>query len=223
MRVIVIASDGDGDPGWVGEHLRETHGAELVRCWREHVSSWPDLANVDLVVSLGSDWSVYWDHVQESIEAETALLRAAHQAARPILGICFGAQATAVALGGHVQLAPEPEIGWSEIDLLAEAPFDEGPWFQWHGDRITVPPEATVLATSPRAVQAFGLGRTLAVQFHPEVTEAMVQRWASGGGAAELERLGVDRHALLTATAQLAPARRQAAGRIVDKVIAGLV
>jgi GMP synthase-like glutamine amidotransferase len=221
MRVIVIANDGDGDPGWVGEHLRQVHGAELVRCWREDVTSWPDLHGVDLVVSLGSDWSVYWDHVQDSVQAEAALIHAAHDAARPVLGICFGAQITALALGGSVQTAPQPEVGWFGIDLLGDAPFDSGPWFQWHGDRITPPPGASVLATSPAAVQAFASQRTLAVQFHPEVTQAMVQRWASGGGVAELERLGVDRDAVLTDTARLADTRRHAAGRIVDSVIAG--
>lgn len=222
MRVIVIANDGDGDPGWVGEHLRQVHGAQLVRCWREDAASWPDLHGVDLVVSLGSDWSVYWDHVHQAVQAETAFIRAAHDAARPVLGICFGAQVAAVALGGSVHSAPQPEVGWFGIDLLADAPFDSGPWFQWHGDCITPPPAAAVLATSPVAIQAFALNRTLAVQFHPEVTEAMVQRWASGAGSGELTRLGVDCDAVLTDTARLAGTRRQAAGRLVDSVIAGV-
>jgi GMP synthase-like glutamine amidotransferase len=221
MRVVVIANSGDGDAGWVGEYLTECYDAQLVRCWREEPHAWPDLAGVDLVVSLGSDWSVYWDHVQSSVRAEVAFLADAHQQDRPVLGICFGAQIAAHALGGRVERAPVPEVGWYHLELLAPTPFDAGPWFQWHADRIEPPAPARVLARTPHAVQAFTMGRCLAVQFHPEVTQAMVQRWASGSGVAELQRLGVDRITLLEATQQWANARREAAGALVRAVVEG--
>ncbi len=221
MQVIVFANEGDGDPGWVGEHLEQHHRARLVRCWREHPGTWPDPVGADLVVSLGSDWSVYWDHVQSSVGAEAAYLEAVHRARLPLLGICFGAQITAHALGGAVEPAPVPEVGWYEVELLAPAPLDDGPWFQWHADRVQVPEGARVLARTPQAVQAFSMDRTLAVQFHPEVTESMVNRWASGSGSAELKRLGVDRQAMLRDTAELANGRRKAAARLVDAVLEG--
>ena len=222
MRVLVIANEGDGDPGWVGEHLREVYGAELHRAWREDPAAWPALEGIDLVVSLGSDWSVYWAHVQSSVLAEMALVRAAHEQARPVLGICFGAQLAAQALGGHVEAAPEPEIGWYAIDAVEGAPFDEGPWFQWHADRFQPPAPSQILARSERAIQAFSLGRTLAVQFHPEVTLAMVQRWSSGDGQAELGRWGVERDALVAQTELLAAQRRGPAGRLVDAAVDGV-
>lgn len=219
MRVLVIANEGDGDPGWVGDHLVQVHRADLVRAWRETPHSWPALDEIDLVVALGSDWSAYWDHVQGSVEAEMAMMRDAHRQGRPVLGICFGAQVAARALGGRVERAPEPEVGWYELDLEAGAPFDRGPWFQWHADRFHPPTTARVLAHTPRAVQSFALERTLAVQFHPEVTRTMVERWSSGGGALELQQMGVDRDALVAATAQFADQRQAAAGAIVDAVL----
>lgn len=182
--------------------------------------SWPQLDGIDLVVTLGSDWSAYWEHVGVSVEAEMALVRAVQQQHRPMLGICFGAQVAAQALGGRVDRAPEPEVGWYALDVTAGAPFDAGPWFQWHADRFEPPASATVLARTPRAVQAFTIGRMLAVQFHPEVTPAMVGRWSSGDGEHELKRLGADRAAVVAATAHQAPQRRDAAGDMVEWVLA---
>lgn len=219
MRVFVVGNRADGDPGWVGEHLETAYGASLIRGWREEPDGWPDLDGFDLVVALGSDWSAYWDHVSVSVGAEMALMRAAQRQNRPLLGICFGAQVAAQALGGRVERAPEPEVGWYAVEITDAAPFDRGPWFQWHADRFEPPVAAQVLGHSPRAVQAFALGRTLAVQFHPEVTTAMVERWASGDGLLELQRLGIDRDELLDATVGNADDRRLPACSIVDAVL----
>jgi GMP synthase-like glutamine amidotransferase len=56
-----------------------------------------------------------------------------------------------------------------------------GPWMQWHSDVVTVPPGAEELARSPLCPQAYRIGRTFATQFHPEVNEAMITRWAFDG------------------------------------------
>jgi GMP synthase-like glutamine amidotransferase len=95
-----------------------------------------------------------------------------------ILGICFGAQALAAALGGRVFALPEPEQGWIEV-RTHDARVPGGPWLAVHNDGIEVPPGAAELADNPRGVQAFAAGRHLGVQFHPEVTPAIVARWVS--------------------------------------------
>ena len=123
------------------------------------------LDGVDLVLPLGSDWSVYADHVADQVAAECGLLTAAHHRAIPILGICFGGQLLAHALGGSVGPIDRPEIGWCE-----------GPWAQWHLDGFVVPPGAVELARSPSGPQAFLIGRTLGLQFHPEVDESIMLR-----------------------------------------------
>lgn len=210
----MVANGGDADPGVVGEQLR-ARGFSLVACEREAPHSWPDLDGVDLVLSLGSDWSVYWDHVAASVGAESELLRAAHQRTIPVLGICFGAQLLAAAHGGSVQRAPSAEIGWFEVQSTEPAVAGDGPWFQWHADRFTAPPAATLLAQNTASEQAFCLGRSLGLQFHPEVDLAIVSRWAAGGGE-ELTRVGVDPAGLLERTHAEASRARAAAVRLVD-------
>jgi GMP synthase-like glutamine amidotransferase len=221
VRGLLIANDADGDPGLVGEHLAR-RGCTLERWARELSGGWPllDAPDLpDLVVLLGSDWSVYWPHVSTEVAAEQALVRAAHDRGIPLLAICFGAQVVASALGGIVERAPWPEIGWHRVDSLAPDVVHPGPWMQWHSDRCTLPPGATLLATSPVGPQAFRLGRTLAVQFHPEVTSSIVERWSAGAGAAELAAHGVDRDALLRETALRVEQIRPATERLVDEVL----
>ena len=133
------------------------------------------------MLSLGSDWSVYWEHVAGPVTAEAALLATAHRAGVPVLGICFGAQMVAHALGGSVGKAAVAEIGWYEIDSSFPDVVAPGPWFEWHVDTFTVPPGATELARSAVGPQAFRIGRTAAVQFHPEIEEPILRRWVSGG------------------------------------------
>ena len=167
---------------------------------------------------LGSEWSVYWAKVAQQVAAEQAVVNAAHTAGVPVYGICFGAQMIAAALGGSVARAHVPEIGWYD-NIVSELPnvIPPGPWMQWHSDIVTLPPGAQELARSPLATQAFRIRRTFATQFHPEVTEAMVTRWAlSPNAEAELQRVGLTAEELRTLTSQNVIASRPNAERIVD-------
>ena len=58
----------------------------------------------------------------------------------------------------------------------------EGPWFQWHSDQIVPPPRSTVLATSGDGCEAFVLGHSVALQFHPEMNSALLRDWLSVPG-----------------------------------------
>jgi GMP synthase-like glutamine amidotransferase len=194
---LLIANDDDADLGVIGR-LATDAGYQFEVLSREGPAAWPGLDGVDLVLSLGSEWSVYWDHVGASVAAEAALLAAAHRAAVPVLGICFGAQIVAHALGATVSRAPFAEIGWYEIDSSFPDVVATGPWFEWHVDTFTVPLGATELARSA-GPQAFRIGRTVAVQFHPEIEEPILRRWISGGKSA-LDAAGVAVDELFAAT-----------------------
>ena len=133
------------------------------------------IAAFDRVVTLGSEHAADDDAVAwQAIEQAT--LRAAAEAHVPILGICFGGQSLARALGGSVRRAARPEIGWVSIGAL-NGWLDDGPWFEWHNDEILPPRDAEVLATNPSGVQAFRLGPHVGLQFHPEVDTAIVDTW----------------------------------------------
>lgn len=163
----------------------------------------PPLDGVDLLVPLGSRWSVY-DHANIGtwIEEELDLIREADRRGVPVLGVCFGGQLLAEALGGNVRPAPFEEIGWLEIDPApgVDLPFATGPWFQWHLDVFEPPADATLLATSPAGAQAFRLRRNLALQFHPEVDTAVLEEWMITDRD-QLRDCGVDPDALLARTA----------------------
>ena len=73
--------------------------------------------------------------------------------------------------------AERSEIGWYSVDTDDADLVDAGPWFEWHHDRW-VAPRARVLACTPAAEQAFAVGRTLAVQFHPEADAVDARRLA---------------------------------------------
>lgn len=205
MRAALIANVDDADPGFVGRSLRR-RGFSFVEFLREQWETWPTLEGIDLVVAMGSSWSVYWDHVAGPISAEQSILRSAHDAGIPVLGICFGAQQLATVLGGTVTNAQSPEIGWfcveniPETAHLAPKSLTEGRWMQWHYDKFSVPSGATVLADSPVGPQAIVCGASLGLQFHPEATESIVRQWSSGEGADELAKQGIEAGDLLRET-----------------------
>ena len=205
---MLIANRGDNDGGVVG-HLLRARGYVFEHWVREDAAAWTELpADVELVVPLGSDWSVYWPDIAPAVEAEARLLRAAPRRGTPLFGICFGGQMLAHALGGRVERAERPEIGWFSIEWHVTEVTPHPPvevlsparWLQWHYDRFIPPADAQVLATGPLGVQAFLTGRSVGVQFHPEITPEIVERWSSGAGAEELVRSGIDPDELRRAT-----------------------
>ena len=73
-----------------------------------------------------------------------------------------------------------------------------------------------MLADDDLCVQAFTVGRSLGVQFHPEVTRDHIARWIENGGAAELARLGIDPDELLADTEANQPDATARTNRLVD-------
>jgi len=219
MRALLIGNQNDLDAGVIGERFRH-HGYAFTECFRERPGDWPSLDGHDLVLLLGSEWSVYWPEVADSVAAESALIRTAHDRGVPQFGICFGNQSMAHALGGTVERARTPEIGW--YDVVSDVPdvIAEGPWLQWHYDVVTVPPHATELARSAVGPQVWQLGRSFCTQFHPEVDESILLRWTQGPGAAELERLGSSSEQVMAETRANAPVSREHAERLVDWFLA---
>jgi GMP synthase-like glutamine amidotransferase len=217
----VVANRDDPESGYVGDALL-ARGARCVALWRDDLLTSDAAApgSPDLVLVLGSDWSVYDPALSVAVEREATYLRAAVSAGTPLLAICYGAQILAHALGGTVEReATGGEIGWYGIDADDPA-LPEGPYVQWHKDVFTVPPEAVELARSPVGPQAFSHGSAFGVQFHPEVTPEVLGRWAASGRAT-LERRGIDPDALVTEAVRRAPASRGHAEALVEAFLAG--
>jgi GMP synthase-like glutamine amidotransferase len=205
VRTLIVEHDPLSTPERVGAHL-EKRGADLepfvvVEDIRDPAvtATFPD-GGYDLVVLMGSPWSVYEDRVQGWLGPELDFIRRQLAAGVPMLGICFGAQAMSTALGGSVSHAARPEFGWTSVRSGTEH-INEGPWFQFHHDELTVPPGADELARNESGIQAFRAGRGLAVQFHPEMTGDLLASWCQEeGGAQELIESGVDPDELVEVT-----------------------
>ena len=198
MRAAVIANGNDADWGYVGDRLVD-HGFELELVVREEPQRLHDaVGEPDLLLLLGSDWSVHDPALGDEVEAEAALVRQAVERGTPVLAICYGAQLSARAFGCQVTRAERPEVGWRTITSEDENLCPSGPWFQLHFDRWWDSGPVRSFAANDDAPQAFRLGRLLAVQFHPEVTPVTAARWLREGrfdGATverELERFSED-------------------------------
>lgn len=213
MRALFIKHDHNSPSGLVGDAFTglgyDVTELTLVPAERFHSpgvsAAFPDPAGYDAVVAFGAVWSVYDDAaIGPWIHDEIAFTRAAIAAGVPVLGICFGGQVLAAAIGGRVERAPVPELGWTVIETRAPGLVDAGPWLEWHYDRFVLPAGVPALAATSVSDQAFAVGRSLGLQFHPEVTESVLDAWLSFGGAAELTAAGVDPGRLLADARSLA-------------------
>ncbi len=225
MRALIVAHDHVSPPGDLGERLRE-RGYEV----EEHVvvpvehharpgvpARFPAFADHDVVVLMGAPWSVYdEERVGSWVAPELDEIRSARESGTPVLGICFGGQLLAAAHGGAVVLAERPEVGWWDVESRRDEVVPSGPWFQWHLDRWDLPPGAEELASNAQASQAFTLGRHLAVQFHPELTGAMLRGWIDNGGGALLRARGIDVPRLVAETEAVAVRSRGRVRALVD-------
>ena len=141
--------------------------------------------DIDVVIVLGNDHGVYDKAEHAYIAREEAWLAAWMQRERPTLGVCFGAQIMASALGATVYRGEQTVIGFREVvptEAGTASPvrhFDRVPVMEWHGDTFTLPEQATLLARSDEyAHEAFAIDNwALAVQFHPETTAEMHEKW----------------------------------------------
>ena len=180
----------------------------------------PDPAAYDAIVFFGAVWAVYDEaSIGAWIGDEIAFARAALGLGVPLLGICFGGQMLAAAIGGQVTRATKPEIGWTVVSSADPALIDPGPWFQWHFDRFTLPAGVPVLARTALANQAFAHGRVLGLQFHPELTPSVLECWLDSGGAAELAGLGIDPAGLMAQTQALAGVSAARAHELVRRFV----
>lgn len=177
----------------------------------------PDLGDYDLIVPMGAPWGA-WDDacIGRWLLPEIDWVREAIQRDIPVLGICFGGQLMARALGGTVARGPKAEIGWTAIHTDDPSLVSSGPWFHFHYDAWTVPEGATEVARNAVASQAFTVGRSLAVQFHPELTGDALEGWLREGGEQQVIADGQNPAAMLAHTRAEERAAEQRTVALVD-------
>lgn len=134
-----------------------------------------DLAEPDLLIMMGGPMGVYERDRHPWIGCQLRRLARRLEADRPTLGVCFGAQMIAAAMGARVYPGPAKEVGFSPLTITDRASplrhLQEVAVLHWHGDTFDLPGDAELLAsTGAYAHQAFRRGRNiLALQFHAEM------------------------------------------------------
>lgn len=225
MRALFIQHDHVSPLGPVGERFAH-HGFEIdtvmvvpeTQFATPNIPfNFPDARGYDVVVPLGAPWGA-WDDacIGQWLLPEIECMREVVTQDIPVLGICFGGQLVARALGGSVAPAPKGEIGWTAIWSDRPDLVGQGPWFQFHYDRWEVPPGAVEIARNAVASQAFTIHRTLAVQFHPELDAAGLKGWLDWGGDVKVAEDGQDPAIMLAHTVAEQSAARERTFALVD-------
>jgi GMP synthase-like glutamine amidotransferase len=191
------------------DHGFDVETFDVVPAERAHAPAadvqFPDPAGYDVIVPLGATWPVYDEALLRTwVGTEMELLRDAAANGTALLGVCFGGQLLAQTFGGTVARSSRPEIGWHDVASDRPDIVPAGPWFQWHFDRWTLPPGATELARTAGASQAFVLGRTMGLQFHPEVDAGLLKIWLAADQHDDVAAAGLTHDELLTRTDELA-------------------
>ena len=222
LRALIVQHEEPTPPGLVSQWL-DQQGARVELLRIDLQDRVPDARDYDLIVSLGSEFAAFDDSIP-FIARESQLIEQAAAGGVPFLGLCFGGQLMARVLGGRSFRADRSEIGWLPVQTRDPQLIAEGPWFQWHFDSFTLPPGATLIAETDVGPQAYVIGPSLGLQFHPEVTQEIMDAWVAAYRH-ELDAEGVDPDGLLEETRRNINSSRQNARRLLNSYlerIAGL-
>jgi GMP synthase (glutamine-hydrolysing) len=187
--------------------IRNRTGTGVSVRWAAHdvrgAAPLPGPRDADAFIVTGSSSSVT-ERAPWMLRVEELLRQIAH-ARTPVLGICFGHQMLAQALGGEVRRNPlGREIGTVRLARIGDSPLFSGlprtfDVHQTHVDAVMrLPPGAEVLAaTALDPAAAYRLGTRLhAVQFHPEMDADVIRGYVTAR-ASIIRDEGGDPEALL--------------------------
>lgn len=171
LRLALLnASTADAAIPSTNRNFRRELDADLAE-FRVPSGQLPASFDFDGVVVTGSAASAYWD--EQWIHDARTWIQEAHERGLPILGVCFGHQLLASALGGTVAEMDEFEIGYREVSHGNSPLFsgieDRFTVFTTHGDRVVELPEGGErIAENEYGIHGFRVGHAFGVQFHPE-------------------------------------------------------
>ena len=190
-KILVILHQAGSTPGRVGQRLvARGFGLDVVR--PPLGDPLPDTLDAHAgAVMFGGPMSA--NDTEEYVAREIDWIGVPLREARPFLGICLGAQKLVRHLGGTVDAHPQGrvEVGYYPLhatpagrDLMRGTGID---WpamiYQWHREGFSLPRGCELLARGDVFEnQAFRFGaNAFGLQFHTELTMAMMMRWTVKG------------------------------------------
>lgn len=221
LSVLVFQHEPQDGPGYLGEALQRRGGRlRIIRL--DEGEEVPEIAKHEMLLVMGGTMNVYQEDKYPWLVKETRAIRQAAESGITVLGVCLGGQLLAKALGAQVHLGVATEIGFEQI-MLTEAGSTD-PLFQgmphieaveWHNDTFDIPIGAVALACSDRcAHQAFRFGaRAYGLQFHPEVSPAMLAEWIREAGEP------IDRSSFHRAVESKGSALQEQADHLIDNLL----
>lgn len=173
---------------WAEKRGHELH--QIYVCKKER---FPPIDDLDWLMVMGGSPHVWEEVANPWLVQEKAFIKNTLDRGKPTLGICFGAQLLAEALGAEVFPNSYKEIGWHEIQVTSEGREsflfrnipDTLTTFHWHSDHFSLPPGCIRLARSvPTLNQAFICKDrpVIGLQFHPEYTREMIKYFSNEEG-----------------------------------------
>ena len=190
MQVLIIKNVFSEGPGTIADYLNAKNTPYSI-CDLSIGDAVPELDSFSHLIIMGGPMAVYEMQQYPYLVNEALFIDRAIKANKYVLGVCLGAQMVAHVLGAKVYPGQKKEIGWYEVALTPDGMSDRlmsalalpdrnaAQVFQWHGDTFDLPRNAAWLALSDLFPnQAFRYAdRVYALQFHIEVTPAIVLDW----------------------------------------------
>lgn len=186
--ILAVLHQPTTDTGRVGQLLK-SYGYQLdicLPCLGEALPS--SLDHHEGVIIFGGPMSANDQDILPYIRTELNWIPTVLESEKPYFGICLGAQLLAKVLGANVREHPHEikEIGYFPITPTVEGKdcFQSFQYvYQWHREGFELPQDAVLLATGQTFKnQAFRYGKSAyGVQFHPEMTGELMQRWLERG------------------------------------------
>jgi GMP synthase-like glutamine amidotransferase len=150
----------------------------------------PSIDSFDWLMVMGGSQNAWDEQANSWLRQEKAFIADAVAQGKLYLGICFGAQMLAEALGGKIFPNEHKEIGWHDVSLNGQGResflFQNVPpsfvTFHWHSDHFSLPDNCTRLACSPPTENQAFVGNerpVVGLQFHPEYTRDMIRYYAA--------------------------------------------
>jgi len=189
-RINILQHEEYETPGCITDWIkRKSYKHQITKLYAGETL--PVIKDIDWLIVMGGPMSVHDTEMFPWLIEEKKFIKEAISSGRIVVGICLGAQLVAEALGGRVYRNDFKEIGWFPIkridgrtDSKLMKMFDNTETvFHWHGDTFEIPDSASrEFLSEACSNQCFTYKeKVLALQFHVEITDSLLNNIISNG------------------------------------------